>query len=93
MSDQDGGPETTRLIASVGLEEKLDDMKQEDFIHVTQEKSDHNSAYTGSRDTYGASVGMYRIYSPRVNQLFSIYGSTGLATTDLVLKRDGNKYS
>ena len=90
MSDQDGGPETTRLIASVGLEEKLDDSEvMGRFIHVTQEKSDYNSAYTGSRDTYGASVGMYRIYSPRVNQLFSIYGSTGLATTDLVLKRDG----
>ena len=90
MSDQDGGPETTRLIASVGLEEKLDDSEvMGRFIHLTQEKSDYNTAYTGSRDTYGASIGMYRIYSPRVNQLFSIYGSAGLATTDLVLKRDG----
>ena len=90
MSDQDGGPETTRLIASVGLEEKLDDSEvMGRFIHLTQEKSDYNTTYTGSRDTYGASIGMYRIYSPRVNQLFSIYGSAGLATTDLVLKRDG----
>ena len=31
---------------------------------------------------------MYRIYSPRVNQLMSIYGSAGLVNTDLSLKKN-----
>ena len=90
ISDQDDGPETTRIIASVGLEQKIDDTQIIGrYVHFTKEASDYNTRYTGSRDTYGASFGVYRIFSPRVNQLLSIYGSAGISTSDLVLKRDG----
>ena len=88
MSDQDNGPETSRLIASVALE-KTDEENEKvrgQYIHLTQEKSDYKTGYNGSQDSLGVALGMYRIYSPRVNQLLSYYGSAGVSKTDLSLK-------
>ena len=89
LSEQENGPETTRIIASVGLEDKPDtDIVTGRFVHFTKETSDYATSYTGSQDSAGVSIGMYRIYSPRVNQLMSIYGSAGLVNTDLSLKKN-----
>ena len=90
VSDQDGGPETTRIIASLGLEKEQDDSSVLGrFVHLTKEKAEYNTSHTGSKDTYGTNVGLYRIYSPNVDNLVSIYGSVGINTSDLILKKDG----
>ena len=88
VSDQDNGPETTNITASYALEFDSDDRKMiyARFLHLTKSKSDFRFEHSGTQDSKGISAGIYSIYSPRVDHLVTIFGSLGIAQTDLALK-------
>ena len=87
VSDQDNGPETSNITASYALESDSDDRKTiyARFLHLTKSKSDFRFEHSGTQDSKGISAGLYSIYSPRIDHLVTIFGSLGVAQTDLAL--------
>ena len=55
------------------------------FLHLTKSKSDFRFEHSGTQDSKGISAGLYSIYSPRIDHLVTIFGSLGVAQTDLAL--------
>ena len=87
VSDQDNGPKTSNITASYALESDSDDRKTiyARFLHLTKSKSDFRFEHSGTQDSKGISAGLYSIYSPRIDHLVTIFGSLGVAQTDLAL--------
>jgi len=90
-SKQKDGPTARRLIASAAIEKDVDDKASVlgRFVHVTNEKADFNTSYLGEKKSNSVNLGIYKVYSPDVNALKSMYISAGLADTDLQLKKNG----
>ena len=90
MSQQDNGPETTNIMASFALESESDEGEVINgrFLHLTKTKADFRNEHSGTQDSQGVSAGIYKVYSPRVDHLVTIFGSLGIANTNLDLTID-----
>ena len=90
-SKQKDGPAARRLIASAAIEKDEDDKASVlgRFVHITNEKADFNTDYVGEKKSNSVNLGIYKVYSPDVNALKSMYISAGIADTDLQLKKNG----
>ena len=90
-SKQKDGPTARRLIASAAIEKDVDDKASVlgRFVHITNEKADFNTSYLGEKKSNSVNLGIYKVYSPDVNALKSMYISAGIADTDLQLKKNG----
>ena len=90
MSHQDNGPETTNIMASFALESESDqgEVINGRFLHLTKTKADFRNEHSGTQDSQGVSAGIYKVYSPRVDHLVTIFGSLGIANTNLDLTID-----
>ena len=90
-SKQKDGPTARRLIATAAIEKDVDDKSSVlgRFVHITNEKADFNTSYVGEKKSNSVNLGIYKVYSPDVNALKSMYISAGIADTDLQLKKNG----
>ena len=88
-SKQKDGPKAFRLIGSVALEKRSDDLKSAKgrFIHFSREKADFNTSYKGTKKTKSLALGLYQVYRPTDDDMKSIYLTAGISDNDLKLKK------
>ncbi|EHI48880.1 Calx-beta domain-containing protein [SAR116 cluster alpha proteobacterium HIMB100] len=93
FSQQDNGPESASIMASLAKETKSADGQSVSarFIHLAQTNADFSHRQTGTQDSKSVSVGMYSVYSPGVDFLFTSYLSVGVSQTEMDIEFDTAK--
>ncbi len=86
-SKQKNGPKTHRLMASFALEKQIgsENSAVGRFVHIMDEDADFTNDYQGKKTTKSIGAGMYKVYSPEIDHLNSVYASVGISTTELDL--------